>query len=168
MPEGHSVERAEQGVEGDGELFVVVPTIDTAIYADGDVLFDWVEIPNAVRRKGDIGYIKSVTVIDKADQATGYELYIASANGTLGTVNAAPSISDANMVANQVQHLGDILAAEMKDLGGARVATKQDRALQVQAAAASRSLWIGGRVLGGTPTYGAATDLALLVGIMWK
>jgi hypothetical protein len=97
------------------------------------------------------------------------ELYVALANGTLGTVNSAPNISDANMVANQVQHLGDISTGNFRDLGGAKVATRQDLALQVQAAANSRSIWIAGRVAGATtPTFAAATDLVLLVGIMWK
>ena len=156
-------------VQGDGEVFLVVPTVDTSIYADGEVLFGWTEIPSAVRTNGDVGYIKSVTVIDKADQSLALELYVAQANGSLGTINTAPSISDANMVANQVQHLADIGTSNFRDLGGAKVATLQDRALQVQAAAGSRSIWIAGRVAGlTTPTFANADDLALLIGIMWK
>src|SRR5688500_9553228 len=89
-------------VEGDGELFRVVPVIQAAAYADGEVIFDFTEIPEAVRRNGDIGFVKSVTVIDKSDQVFGLELYLAEAGATLGALNGAPSISDADMLANRV------------------------------------------------------------------
>ncbi len=76
----------------------VVPVCDTAIYAAGDTLFDRTAIPGAVRAAGFSSVLKSLTILDKDDQtAAQIDLFFLSANVAFGTLNAAPSISDAVM-----------------------------------------------------------------------
>lgn len=142
-------------------VITITPTIVTGAMSAGDVLFDFTELVNAVRDAGGEGQIQSITVQDKGDlEAAALDLYVASAAVSLGTSNAAPSISDANAVT--VQHLGQIAAADWKDLGGIRVATL--KGVNVMAAASATSLYIAG-VTAGTANHGAS-DIVVIVSIL--
>lgn len=76
-------------------------TTDTAIYASGDVLVDTVAVPLGVNpQAGKIRLkIEQVTVIDKDALSGAFDIVFLSANNSLGTINAAVSISDANSLA---------------------------------------------------------------------
>lgn len=152
--------------KGDGDVIAITPTCDTSIYASGDLLFDLTAVANAVRANGDIAYIKSLTLIDKDAQGVAMDIYVSTGSTTMGTLNAAPSISDANIVANQMQLLCQIATSDYATLSGAKVATLEVSRM-VEAAAASRSIYIGAVTQGGTPTY-TASGLVLLVGLIWK
>lgn len=100
----------------------VIPTVDTAIYAAGDVLFDTTAIAGASRTAGASCVLRSLSLIDKDDNAAAQiDLVFLSANVSLGTINAAPSISDANSV--KVLAIVPVLAANFIDVGGSKVAT---------------------------------------------
>lgn len=73
-------------------------SLDTAAYASGDVLADTqvVTLGTHLPDVGRKGTIESITVLDKDDQAGLFDLVILDSNVSLGTENAAPSITDAN------------------------------------------------------------------------
>ena len=96
----------------------ITPTLDTNVYANGDVLF------SASVSLGEFGAafaeLLSVTVIDKDDQGGALDLWFINGNISLGTANSAPNISDANAVA--LIGRVPIAAADYYDLGDAKAA----------------------------------------------
>lgn len=98
-------------------------TLDTNIYAAGDVLADR-QILNSVVRAADAkGYLVGITILDEDDQAAaGMDVYLLSADVTLGTENAAISISDAN--ARNILGVVPIASGDWKDLINSKMAHK--------------------------------------------
>jgi hypothetical protein len=130
----------------------VTPTVDTSIYASGDVLFDTFAIPLAVRTSGASCQIKSVTLLDKDDNtAAGVDLFFLSANVSLGTVNAAPSITDAN--AAKIVGFISLVAGDFIDVGGSKVASKSGLNLEISPATGT-TIWVAA-ITRGTPTQTA-------------
>lgn len=104
-----------------GNMAGIVPTLDTNVYADGDVLFN----NSVVALSGQGHYaIKNIVVIDRDDQGGAFDIYLFETSATveLGTVNSAPSISDLD-AANCIGKVS-IAAADYYDLGGVRIAHK--------------------------------------------
>lgn len=100
----------------------VTPTVDTSAYTAGDVLFDTTAIATAVRVSGGSAVLRSLTLIDKDDNtAAQIDLVFLSANVSLGTVNAAPSITDAN--ATKILAIVPVPSANFIDVTGSKVAT---------------------------------------------
>lgn len=132
----------------------VTLSADTSIYANNDVLADFQEITSFFRAPGECATIHSVTVIDEDDQGTALDLYVSRTGGTLGTENAAISISDAN--AREVQTLAVVAAADFRDMINSQIATKIISPGLVVGGGTSTSLWIGAVVRSGTPTYTAS------------
>lgn len=145
-----------------GDVITVTLSTDTSAYADGDILADLQAVGGFFRQPGGRALIQSVTVLDKADQGVALDLLTSPNPVSLGTENAAPSISDAN--ADGLQRLCRVEAADYIDLGGCRLATKAGLGLLVEAAAGSTTLHLGAITRGGTPTYGAA-DVVLRLGV---
>jgi len=75
----------------------VTPTLETSEYAAGDVIFNSVEIPNAVIGNG--GCSKLVAAFVQSENATNHELEIifTESAATFGTVNATANISSADL-----------------------------------------------------------------------
>lgn len=138
-------------VEAGHKIVDVVLTLDTAIYANGDLLADTQVITDAVSANGGATNLISVGVLDEDDQGTAIALIFLATNVSLGTENAAPSITDAN--ARQVLGKVDIAAADFTDLGGCRFAAKSAVNMLLKADAASRNLYVAAVVASGTPTY---------------
>lgn len=134
----------------------VTPVLDTNAYADNDVLFVPVAVPgttNAALK------VVSVVVVDAADQAQDIDLVFSEGSVTLGTINTAVNISDAD--AAKVLGVVPVLIADYSDLVNSQVATKRGVDLVVQANA---QLYVGGVCRSGTPTY-AASSLLLRIGV---
>lgn len=148
-----------------GDVFTFTPTLDTNIYAADDLLFDATEITNFMRVVGGRGIIQSITVIDKDDQGVAFDLFSSPVTVDFGTVNSAPSISDADAILG-VQRICRVESSDYLDLGGCRVATITNIGLLVEADAASRSMFWAAVTRGGTPTYTAA-GLVLRIGVIW-
>lgn len=164
---GDGTHRELIAVAGDGDVIAVTPTVDTSAYANGDLVFDLTAITNAVRVAGETAFIKSLTIIDKDAQGAALDIWVAQGNTTLGALNAAPNITDANIAANRMHFLASILAGDYKTLSGAKIATRQDLSLEVKAGSATRDYYIAAVSNGSTPTY-TAGGLVLLVGVIWK
>lgn len=141
-------------VTGHLSLIEVTLSLDTAIYADGDLLADTQVVTNAMRVNDALGVLKSVLLVDEDDQGVALDLVFLSANNTLGTENAVPSISDAN--AREILGTVNIATGDYVDLGGVRVATKRDLNLMVKPATGTRNLYVAAITRGGTPTYTAS------------
>lgn len=128
---------------------------DTSAYADNDVLAIPQVIPGVFSPPGGVKVLRSVVLLDEADQAQDIDLLFLDANATLGTINAAVSISDAD--ARKVIGKVSIVAADYCDLVNSQVAVKEGLYLPMRAAANSGDLWIAAIVRSGTPTYAAAS-----------
>lgn len=99
----------------------VTLTLDTSIYATGDVLASTAAIPFESNPPpgGVRGKITQVTLYDRDDQGANLDLVFMKSSVSLGTLNAAPTISD--------DDAGNILRIvpvdSFVDLGGVRVAS---------------------------------------------
>lgn len=128
--------------------------LDTAIYADGDILAIPVAVANFFPVNGGARILQSVVVQDDDDQGVALDLLFFASAVALGAVNAAPTISDAAVQGC----LGkvSVAASDYIDLGGCRVADVKGVGLVLQAAAGSATLYVAAITRGGTPTYTAA------------
>jgi len=131
-------------------VYEVTPVLEAAILADNDVFFVPIEIPQ-VFEKGLARELVSAIVLDGDDQATELDLIFFNADATLGTLNAAISISDADAL--KVVGAVSFVAADAVDLINSTMFVRRGIGLVMAPAAASRSLWVGGVVRSGTPDY---------------
>lgn len=144
-------------------LLDVTPTLDTAAYASGDVLFASTVCTNLLRVNDGLGLLKSVQVIDKDDQGAAFDLYFFSSNVTTGAFNAAPTISDADL-ATCLGYVS-IATGDYKDLGGARIATKNVLDMILKAASGTKNIYIAAVNGSGTPTF-TASGLVIRLGVI--
>ncbi len=144
-------------------LIDVTLTLDTSAYASGDLLADTQAVASAVRVNDGKGILHSVTIIDEDDQGVAMDIYFLSANNTLGSENAAPSISDAN--ARDILCRVSVAAADYTDLGGVRIADIHGLNRIIKGASASTSIYVA--VVNGpsAPTF-TASGLKLRIGIL--
>jgi hypothetical protein len=102
-------------------------------------------------------------VVDKDDQKPAFRMVFFKAAVTFGTLNAAPSISDAD-AANYLGHV-DIAAADYVDLGGVSVACSKGINLLLESASATTTVYVAGMLTAGTPTH-TASGLVLNFGLV--
>lgn len=132
----------------------VTPTCDTLAYTAGDVLFDTITCGTVTRRNADVVVLESVTILDEDDNtAAALTLYFLDTNTSLGTINGAPNISDAN--ARKVLGWVPVASGDWVDVGGAKVATVRNIGLTLKAAAASQIIYVAA-TCAGTPTQTAS------------
>lgn len=141
------------------QVIQVVPVCDTNAYASGDVLFVPIEVPSFKRAHTHIAARKlvSVTLLDQADQGVAIDLLFTDGTVTLGTINAAINISDAD--AQKVLAKVSVATANYTDLINSQLATvgNVDTIL-----APASSLYVSGVVRSGTPTFAASSLLIRL------
>jgi hypothetical protein len=126
----------------------VTPTLDTNAYAAGDVLFAATELDFGNQLVS--GIIKHVSILDADDQAAQtITLYFAGETFTLGTVNSAISISDADAA----KLLGTGTVTTSTDLVNSRFGQNTDLGLPFSVSAGS--LYVAAST-GGTPTHTAS------------
>lgn len=137
-----------------GALIEVTLSLDTAIYASGDLLADTQAIPNVFRQDGGSAILQSVMAIDEDDQASvAFDVYLLNANVSMGTENAAPTITDANARAILGAPVS-IASGDWKDLGGAKIAGKD--AIGKLVKGTGGDLYVAVVLTGGTPTFTAS------------
>jgi hypothetical protein len=139
-------------------------SLDTSIYADGDVLADRQELANAVRFAGGVAYLHSLFVLDEDDQGVDFDLIFLNADVTLGTENAAASITDAN-ARTEIGRVS-VVAADYYDQGGSKVACIKNIGLMLKAAPGVTSIYVGA-ISRGTGTY-TVSGIRLKLGLMWE
>lgn len=128
-------------------------SLDTAIHAAGDVLAATQELAGAVSTSGGAAVLHSIVLNDKDDQGLGIDVVFLKTNVSIGTENAAVSISDTN--ADEVLGIVSVSAADFIDLGGCRVATVRSIGLPVEAGSGSTSIYVA-LITRGTPTHTAS------------
>ena len=132
----------------------VTLSLDTSgAYASGDVLAETQVVLNAMRIINGNGLLNSVVVIDEDDQNSPLDLVFFSANVSLGTENAAASITDAN--ARNILGIVRVNAWDWVDLGGVDIATITGLTLGLQAASGTPDLYIAA-ITRGAPTHTAS------------
>lgn len=131
-------------------LAEITPTLDTNAYAAGDVLFVPTEIDLSTGNGLVRGTIRTVALLDKDDQAAQtVTLYFFRENVTLGTINAAISISDDDAA----KLIGTATVTTSTDLVNSRFGQNTDIGLPFSAD--TGSVWVAAST-GGTPTHTAS------------
>ena len=148
-------------VGGHSVVKEVTLSLDTNQYASGDVLAATQEIASALRLSGGSGVLHSVVVLDKDDQGEALDLVFLSANGAIGTENAAVSVSDA--VADTIIGVVEVAAGDFVDLVNSQIAVKTSLGMVIEVASGT-SLYVAA-ISRGTGTYTAA-GVTLKVGII--
>lgn len=146
---------------GEEEVYDLTLTLDTSAYASGDVLSATAELANFFPTATAKRIITSVRVLDEDDQAGDFDIIFLDANKSLGTANAAASITDAD--ARSIIGLVAVASSDYKDLGGNQVAVISNIG-QVVKANGSTSIWIG-TVSRAAKTYTAA-GIRLKIGVL--
>lgn len=143
------------------DVFEVTLSVDTSAYADGDTFAD-TQLVSATffEASGADRTLLNVVVLDKADQGFGIDLFFLDTNVSLGTENAAPSITDAN--AAQIVGLVRISSGDWIDVGGARVAVINNISQVLRST--TQNLYIAA-VVRGAGTYGAS-DVIVKLGVL--
>lgn len=136
------------------------PTVDTAIYAAGDVVFATTAVSlSSNTSSGARGTILSSAIIDRADTAAQtITLYFLRSNVALGTINAAPSITDND--ASEI--IGSCTVTTSTDLGGCKYG--EASGLVIPFDLDGQSIYVAATTAG-TPTFTAADDLRVRLSI---
>lgn len=144
------------------EILDLTLSLDTNIYASGDVLAATQELAGAVRVVGGTARLDSLVVVDADDQGMAFDVVFLQSNVPLGTENAAPDITDANAL--KILGIVSVGSSHYLDLGGVRVATVPIAAtINLQAEAASTSVYVAA-IARDAPTHTAA-GLTLRIGV---
>lgn len=133
-------------------VYDLTPVLETSILADNDVFFVATEIKQ-VFDKGLPRELTSIVVLDGDDQGVDFDLVFFNATATIGTLNAAVSISDAD-AAKVIGYVRMVATDNANDLINSQLYAKGDVGLVMKGATAS--LWVAGIVRSGTPTYTAS------------
>jgi hypothetical protein len=141
----------------------VTLTLDTSAYGSGDLIADTQEVTAAFKANDALGVLHSVIVVDEDDVKAAIDLVFLSSNVSLGTENAAPSVTDAN--ARNILGIVRVAAADYVDLGGVAIATKSAIGLAVKAGSGVDDMWVGVVSNASTPTY-TASGLRLRIGVI--
>lgn len=107
------------GVGGEPVDVQVTPTTDTSDYASGDIIFDTTALAGFVVGSGNHAVLENIRIIEAQDQAafSGY-IYFLRSNVSMGTINSAPNISDAN--AKEIVGRIPFAISDWVDLGGCK------------------------------------------------
>jgi hypothetical protein len=137
-----------------GIVVSVTPTLDTAIYAADELLFNTTEIPLAALHLGGLARLESILLLDEDDQGVAMDLLFLDASTSLGTFNTAFAASDT--LARGIVGRVNIATGDYVDCGGFRVAQKASLNMLMKAGSSASSLYVAGITRGGTPTYTAS------------
>jgi hypothetical protein len=140
-------------VRGNKVFVQITLSLPTAAMSADRVMADTQAITNAMRAANATGTLLSVSVIDRDDQGVPFDILFLSANVSLGTENAAPSISDAN-AGNYLGRV-QIAAGDYIDLGGVRVADRAALGIGLRPASGTRDVYFA-TITRGAPTYTAS------------
>jgi len=144
----------------------VTLTVSTSAYSGTKplLLSDCVLVDGALRVTNGTGILQSITVIDEADQVFAADFYICSANADFGTINNASTISDND--AATILGIVSFATADFKDLGGVDVAHRSGLGIPISAVSGTDDIYVAAVLTSGSPTFAAATNVKLRLGIL--
>jgi hypothetical protein len=141
----------------------VAPVLEvtaSSAYSSGDVLGGALELPAAVRHAGASAILNTLLVTDVEEQDAAIELLIFDREPTQTYTDheACPELDEdiAFLIAKVTIANGDYVS-----VGGLAINDISGLGRPLKAAKGVSSLWVV-PVLGGTPTYGATTDVRML------
>lgn len=137
----------------------VTLTLDTAQYADGDLMFEDIECAGAARENDVPFALVAVKVYGEDDQGQPFDIYFSNLSADWGTLNSAPTVSDAN--ARGIQGKVAVASTDFYDLGNMRFADKAPLCIPMLPVGSSTSIRLFG-ISRGTGTY-TANGLRLLL-----
>lgn len=140
-------------VGGNTAIVSLVFSLDTSIYASGDVLADTQTISAAMRKTDGTAILQSITLNDKDDQGIALDVFILDAATSIGTENATPSISDSD--ADSILGVFSVSGGDWIDIGGCKIATIKNIGLPVKAISGAATLGVA-LITRGTPTHTAS------------
>lgn len=151
-------------VGGKSAVKEITLTLDASVgYASGDVLAATQEITDAMRANGGTGVVHSLVVLDRDDQGVAMDIMFLKTNVSVGTENAAISITDAN--ADEVLGIVEITAGDFVDLVNSQLVTKTNVGLTVGADTGSKSLFLAALSRGAASytSWGITAKVGLLL-----
>lgn len=140
----------------------VTLSLETTALDAGDVAADTQVVSGALTKVNGTGKLQSLAVVDQDDNKAVLTVWFLKANSSMGTEDAAPSISDANAL--NILGYVDVVANDYKDLGGVSVAYFKGLNMPIQAASGTNDIYVAVVNGAGTPTYTAA-GIKLILGI---
>ena len=146
----------------DVDLIDVDPVCEAASNADGDVIFTFTEIPNAVAVYGGSCLLHSVQLLDDDDNGGKIDLVFQTDDTTLGTIGAAVSESDAN--AGDI--LGYVQLETYFDGINWQISSKTNIGLVLKAASGTKSLYVAGVNRNGDAQTATAAGIHLRIGVI--
>jgi len=140
-------------VGGNSGYVELTLSLDTSIYATGDVLFDTQEITAALRLAGVTGIIHSICLVDEDAQAQAIDLIFLRTNVSIGTENSPVTITDAN--SREILGVVQITTSDYVDMVNSQFAMKSNLGIGVKGDALD-DIFVAGVLRSGTPTYTAS------------
>ena len=137
-------------------------SLDTNIYAAGDVLAAVQEVASVVPIAGGTATLQDVVLLDQDDQGQPLDLFLLNATGSFGAENAAAAPTDA--VAATIVAAVEIAAADYIDLANSQIAIRSNLGIVCKCTSAATSLFLVA-ITRGTPTHtasGIVVQLAFL------
>ena len=152
----------------DVDILTVTPTIETSTIDANDVLFNPVEIPNAVAVVGGRSLLHSICLIDQTntsvDAGVSIDLVFTQDSTNLGTLDAAVSCADT--VLDGILGIVNVAASDYVDMINGQIATKTNVGLTlIGLSATSKSVYVAG-VIRETGTARTADAIDLRLGII--
>ena len=151
------------------DVITVTATTDAEQINQYKVVAQSIEIPFAFSETGGTAMIQSLTLLDEANTTMTCDVVFSSVDTAIsGDEGKAvgEDVSDLDSALRNVQGHVSIVVGDYIDLIDARVATKSNIQLAVQAAAGSMSLYMHIINQGSAVTFGATTDVKVKIGIM--
>lgn len=150
-------------IKSPADVISFTPTLDTAVYAAGDVLFATAAISGVTRANDLRSALMSLTAIDKSKNKPAFTLFFFQTNVTSAAANAANALSDADAV----NCLGfvRVLSTDWIDLANNSFACFKGINLLLEAASGTTTVYVVGILDAGTPTF-AVGDLVLKLGVV--
>jgi hypothetical protein len=152
----------------DVDILTVTPTIETSIIQANDVLFNPVEITNAVSVPGGRSLLHSICLIDQTntsvDAGVSIDLVFTQDSTNLGTLDAAVDCADT--VLDGILGIINVASGDYIDMINGQIATKSNVGLTlIGASATSTSVYVAG-VIRETGTARAADAIDIRLGII--
>ena len=147
------------------DLIDVEPTVDTSAYASGDLMFNPIEIENAVAVDGGTAIIKSVAVANDDALTGAFDLVFTASDDAIGTLNNAVDGESGLSDANADLILGITTVTNMTDVGGCSIGSKSNIGLVIKAPENSKSIYVWG-IAKSTNNPTGATGYKLRIGIV--
>ena len=131
----------------DVDLITVIPTVSTgSTDADADLLFDSLEIENAVSVPGGSSILQSVSVFHKGDQNVTFDLLFFQVTQDLGTAGSALTWGGSSETTNadNAVLMGHVSISNWSDLVDVQIGTKTNIGLVLKAASGTTSIYCAG------------------------